>query len=257
MIELGCNFSVELLDLLDQKRALVDWIKLANEHLYNEQYNAIKTLKPGLFHIVPNVLSNGHLDGWNIDRINKAISDCCSPHVGVHLYARKDTLKGEVTRESLKTLTLHKISQWKQKIKSPYLIENMPITCLAEGYEHLADPEFLREICNEGNIGLLLDLSHLKISAWYRGESEESYLERLPLELVREIHVNGPSIKGTDYLDTHMAMRKEDFDFLDYTLSFTKPKIVTLEYGSQRNDETNQQLLEVQLIQLREILAKY
>lgn len=197
MIELGCNYSKELIELIEGEEVEVNWIKLANEVLYDTQFKAIKSIRSGLFHIVPYVLSNRHLEGWNLERINKAIRECKSPHVGVHLRAKENDINGVVNREVLKEIIISKTIENKRQIETKYLVENMPITCLPEDYKVLADPGFIKEICEEAGIGLLLDISHLKISAWYRGETEKSYLKKLPLNLVKEIHVNGPRLIDT------------------------------------------------------------
>lgn len=158
----------------------------------------------------------------------------------------------------IKEKTLSKIRDGKREIKSTYLIENMPITCLLEGYKILADPEFIKQICEAADIGLLLDLSHLKISSWYRGESEKSYLKKLPLNLVKEIHVNGPRLIGNEYYDSHLEMREEDYLLLEEVLSLTQPRIVTLEYGGPRKDniEADINLLETQLLKLQKIISR-
>ncbi|MTI66983.1 MAG: DUF692 family protein [Firmicutes bacterium] len=258
MIQLGCNYSQELIELIRKEKVDVSWIKLANEVLYDAQFKEIQFIRPGLFHIVPYVLSNTNLHGWSLEKVNKAVSECKSPHVGVHLRASKGDIKGIITREVLKEKTLSKIREGKREINSTYLVENMPITCLPEKYEVLADPEFIKEICEVADIGLLLDLSHLKISAWYRGESEISYLKKLPLNLVKEIHVNGPRLIKNEYYDSHLEMRKEDYTFLKEVLSLTQPRIVTLEYGGTRKDniDTDINLIETQLRKLQKIISR-
>lgn len=258
MIQIGCNYSQELVELIIKEKVEISWIKLANEVLYDTQFEAIKTIRPGLFHIVPYVLSKQCHRNWDLERINKAIIECKSPHVGVHLRANENDIKGVITRRVLKEKTLAKIREGKRDIKSTYLVENMPITCLPKEYKILADPEFINEICEEAGIGLLLDISHLKISAWYRGESEKSYLRKLPLSLVKEIHISGPRMIESKYYDSHLDMRSEDYTFLEEVLSLTKPSIVTLEYGGPRNDniETDINILQLQLEKLVNIIKK-
>lgn len=256
MIQLGCNYSEELIELIKRQEVEVNWIKLANENLYDSQFKTIDFMRPALFHIVPYVLGNKYPQGWNLEKVNKAIKECKSPHVGVHLRANEYDIDGIINKKTLKEKTLSKIEKDKKLIESTYLIENMPITCLPNDYKTLADPEFLKEICEEAGISLLLDVSHLKISAWYRGETEKSYLKKLPLNLVKEIHINGPRIIENEYYDSHLEMREEDYAFLYEVLSLTQPSIVTLEYGGIRNDgiKTDINLLQTQLEKLVDII---
>ena len=256
MLELGCNYSEQLIELIKREAVDLNWIKLSNETLYDDQFKAIQSIRPGLFHMVPYVLSDKQLKGWSLERLNKSIGECKSPHVGVHLRANENDIEGIINRNVLKEKTLSKINEGKRLIESMYLIENMPVTCLPDDYKTLADPEFIKEICEEAGIGLLLDVSHLKISAWYRGEDEKTYLSKLPLNLVKEVHINGPRLIANEYYDSHLEMREEDYEFLYEVLSLTDPSIVTLEYGGIRNDgiETDINLLQRQLEKLANII---
>lgn len=254
MIQLGCNYSKELIELIKVNKVELDWIKLSTEDSYDSEINIIKPLKKGLFHIVPYVFSNAYHKGWDLKKVNHAIRECQSPHVGVHLRANKEDLQNMNSSQELKREAILKILEGKRKINCTYLIENMPITCLQDKCKCLADPEFIYEVCQEAEIGLLLDLSHLKISAWYRGESEISYLKKLPLNLVKEIHINGPRKNEDGYHDAHQEMREEDYTFLEKVISLTNPNIITLEYGSSKDNGTDIGLLEKQLVRLHKIL---
>lgn len=257
MIELGCNYSLELMKLLNDERVKVDWVKLAKELRYKEQFKAVNSIRPILFHMVPRATSDKFSEGWNYDNLNKAIEECQSPHVASHLLASRDNYKEAITREILKEDVVEKLIHKKRNIKTALLIENMPQNYLPKGYEHFAEPEMIAEICDEAGVGLLLDLAHLKVSAWYRGESELEYLKRLPLHLVKEIHVSGPRKTDSGYYDVHQNMREEDFEFLESVLSLTNPCIVTLEYGGEGEDykdSSDIKLLQSQLTRLARLL---
>lgn len=259
MIQLGCNYSPELMELISNNKVEIDWIKLANEKLYDRQFKAIDSIKPILFHMVPRVMSNKDIEGWSIEKTNIAIKECKSPHVASHFRANSDDINGPVSRDVLKEKAKELLFNKKENTHSELLIENMPINRLPSGYEYLAEPEMIKEICEETEVGLLLDLAHLKISAWYRKESEIDYLKRLPLNLIKEIHVSAPRKKGKEYYDVHQNMSEEDFEFLKTVLSLTKPRIVTLEYGGEGEeykDRSNIKLLHSQLTRLKKIIRE-
>lgn len=257
MIELGCNYSPELMELLNKKKVKIDWIKLSKELRYKEQFIAVNFTKPILFHMVPRATSDIFQEGWNYEKINMAIEECQSPFVAVHLLASQDDRNESLTRETLKEKVIEKLIQKKENINTELLIENMPTNYLPKGYEYFTEPEMITEICDETGIGLLLDLAHLKISAWYREESELEYLKRLPLNLVKEIHVSGPRKKDSGYYDVHQNMREEDFAFLETVLSLTNPRIVTLEYGGEGDEckeKSDIELLRIQLTRLARLI---
>lgn len=247
MIQIGCNYSKELIELLKEEAVEVDWVKLANENCYDEQFKHVAGIKPCLFHIVPCVLNDTHLPGWHIDRVNQSINDCQSPHVGVHLRGNLNF----TDRDLIKKHVVHKIKEWKKVIDCEYLIENMPLNRLPNEQHILTEPSFIKAVCEEAEIGLLLDISHLKVSAHYLGMTENEYLHKLPLDLVREIHVNGPRKNSEGYFDAHESMREEDFIFLKAVLDITNPRIVTLEYGGDEKKDTSKIVLADQLIKIK------
>ena len=75
------------------------------------------------------------------------------------------------------------------------------------------------------------------------------------MELLDKKQVEIDWIKISDSSrDAHLNMRKEDFAFLETALSFTNPRIVTLEYGSEEK-RCDIELLNHQLNCLRQILG--
>jgi uncharacterized protein (UPF0276 family) len=248
MIQIGCNYSHELIELLKEEAIEIDWIKLANEHSYDDQFQHVDGIRPCLFHIVPCTLSHKHLNGWNINRVNQSIHECKSPHVGVHFRGALDNYNN---RELIKKYVVKKIREWKSIVKCEYLIENMALNRLPSEQHILTEPSFIKEVCEEAEIGLLLDISHLKVSAYYLGMTENEYLHKLPLYLVREIHVNGPRKNSDGYFDAHESMRKEDYTFLEEVLKVTKPRIVTLEYGGDEEKKTCSAILTDQLSKIK------
>jgi uncharacterized protein (UPF0276 family) len=258
MTQIGCNYSAELMTLLRQNKVDIDWIKIGNLELFDNQFNDVNGVRPILLHGLPQVLSRSFPVGWNNQRINQALSDCKSPHVGLHLFTREDDVDGTPNKSTLIHRIIEYIQKGKSEINCTYLIENMPLYCLPQSFQFLADPEVISEICKSADVGLLLDLSHLKISAWNRDETENSYLLKLPLDRVKEIHINGPRSICDKYYDMHLDMREEDYNFLGSALAITNPSIITLEYGGLRNDgiKTEGDLLNLQLNRLAGILKR-
>ncbi|MEZ5478498.1 MAG: DUF692 domain-containing protein [Thiolinea sp.] len=64
---------------------------------------------------------------------------------------------------------------------------------------------FVTAVLEQADCGLLLDVNNIYVSARNHGFSALTYLEALPLQRVREIHLAGYSDRGTHLLDTHSA----------------------------------------------------
>ena len=57
----------------------------------------------------------------------------------------------------------------------------------------------------------------------------------LPLEKVRQIHLNRPGWREGRLVDSHQMLEDEDYALLEFILKRTQPWAVTLEYN-QRED---------------------
>jgi hypothetical protein len=97
------------------------------------------------------------------------------------------------------------------------------------------EPDRIARLLNETGAGLLLDITHAKVTAQYREWDVRAYLAELPLNSVREIHVTGLGVdrEGAPY-DAHGPMDETDFALLEWAIERTDPAIVTLEYGGPK-----------------------
>ncbi|TFE19379.1 DUF692 family multinuclear iron-containing protein [Cohnella luojiensis] len=89
---------------------------------------------------------------------------------------------------------LNGVLKWKREIDADLLIENVPYYGFRGTLRSATDSEVITKICSEADVGLMLDLAHLRVAAWHRKEDVEEYLKRMPLERVSEIHVCGPAL---------------------------------------------------------------
>ncbi|HPH96300.1 MAG TPA: DUF692 family protein [Anaerolineaceae bacterium] len=133
------------------------------------------------------------------------------------------------------------------RLDLPVLIENLDYNP-GGAYETVCQPDFIRRVLAEAPVFLLLDLAHARISAEAQGLAVREYLERLPLEKVRQVHVNRPQRHAQRLWDAHEAMQEEDYGLLAWVLDRAQPWAVTLEYNK---DET---LILEQTGRLRQVL---
>lgn len=115
----------------------------------------------------------------------------------------------------------------------PLILENMP--CSHPRHQLEIDPQITSEILEATGCGLLLDLGHARVGAQYLGLAPQDYLDLLPLDKVRQIHVSGPRTRGDRLYDAHEALMQEDYALLEWTLARTDPQVVTLEYFRDRD----------------------
>ena len=258
MAQIACNYSPQLVALLRDGCAEVEWIKLSRWDVFAAELAVARPLRPVLLHVLPRAGLRS-LDGlpWTWEEVNAATSACGSPHVALHLASRTtDWERPSSDAEVLERLVAG-TQAFAEMLDAPLLVENVPFYTTGDTLLRPAsDPAVISAVCERTGVGLLLDLAHARIAAHNRGEDVYAYLSGLPLNRVREIHVSGPAPDRSGVLqDEHQEMGEVDYALLDWTLERTHPLIVTLEYGGTgphfewRSDLPT---LERQLTRLRE-----
>ena len=119
----------------------------------------------------------------------------------------------------------------KQRFDRPVILENPPQYFEIPG-STMSHVDFISEFFRRCDCGLLLDLTHLIVSA--KNTSFDPYwaIQRLPLERVVELHISGFSVQGGVAWDDH-ALEADDeaFALLEKVVERGRPKAVTFEYN--------------------------
>jgi hypothetical protein len=214
----------------------VDYIKSGAFGDFDRHFKTMRSLKPVLLHGLGYHENSGMEDIGivDFDRANTIITGCGSPHYALHLAIRNVDLPPSQSDDAIYSRMYERIQCFKKNIPVPLLLENIADTPQEIAlYDHFpfADPEKINKVVHDNGVNLLLDLTHAKITALYRDWDIYGYLRALPLNRVKEIHVNG---SGHDLLgfpdDTHNAMEDADYALLDWVLTYANPEIITLEY---------------------------
>ncbi len=138
------------------------------------------------------------------------------------------------------------VRRLKQWAPLPVILENMPNSHVRHRLE--VDPRITSEILEAAGCDLLLDLAHARVGAQYFNQSPTDYLQQLPLDKVRQIHLSGPRTRAGRLYDAHEPMSEEDYALLEWTLNRVDPDVVTLEYFRDRES------LQIQLERISSIL---
>lgn len=90
----------------------------------------------------------------------------------------------------------------RERLGRPFLLEN--VSSYVE-YEASSMPEweFLAEVARRADVGILLDVNNVIVSAKNHGFSPQAYVDALPPERVMQIHLAGHSDYGTHAIDDH------------------------------------------------------
>ncbi len=255
----GCNLSNSLLSLLNKDPEFCDFIKIGDFGPTREFMSKAYIYKPLLIHGFGwfECLGMHDLSKVNFEYMNQRLLNFESPHLGVHALIYDTDVdatqrhRGATQGESQLELSLfnHMVSigrLFKAKLEVPLLIENMdysPYYSYPVTHPITASPDFIRKLCEAIDCGFLLDIAHAKVSAYHLNISLESYLDRLPLDRVVEIHASSPSYTQTEgYIDKHLCLEAAEYDCIQKLLTHPKMitsqgilkslRIMTLEYGT-------------------------
>ncbi len=195
--------------------AQVDWFEVISENFMIRGGRPLAVLEraraqaPLVLHGVS--LSLGSTDPLNnaylhdlqmlVHRFEPAwVSDhLCWGSIGGH-YAH-DLLPLPYTEEAL-TQVVERVQLVQDRLGRQILIENVS-SYLTFSHSAMPEWEFLAEIAEQADCGILLDVNNIYVSATNHGFIPEVYLAAMPKERIGQIHLAGHSNKGAYLLDTH------------------------------------------------------
>jgi uncharacterized protein (UPF0276 family) len=137
------------------------------------------------------------------DRVNPEwVSDhlCWGSHGGNYSH---DLLPVPYTRETLR-LVVDKVREIQDILGRRFFLEN-PSTYLTFCNSHYTEWDFLAELAERADCGLLLDVNNIFVSACNHGFDPLVYLDGIDGDRVVQIHLAGHTDKGNIRLDTHDA----------------------------------------------------
>lgn len=120
------------------------------------------------------------------------------------------------------------------------MLENTPDNLIERRFyklEPYVNSKQISRLIYDTDVSLLLDITHAKIAAKFNGWNILEYIESLPLERVKEIHINGCEKNRNMFIDSHNKMEKEDYLLLEWVLKRTNPEIISLEYSGRKGEK--------------------
>ncbi len=193
----------------------VPWFEVLTDNYLGEGGQPLVYLErvraeyPVTFHGVG--MSLGSCEPLNLDYLGKVkalaqriqpawISDhlCWSASGGHYSH---DLLPLPYTKEAIRHMAT-RIAQAQDVLGCRLVVENV------SGYVSFADSEmseweFLVAVVEQADCDILLDINNIYVSACNHGFDAEHYLNAIPKQRVREMHLAGYEDQGTHLLDTH------------------------------------------------------
>ena len=240
-MEFAINFSPQAAQLYADRKIHVDRFKCPD---WPDMIEEARALAPVYVHFP---LAAGALSGraGDLGAVDAMARDTGTPFVNYHLvaYARDfpgtppETTDPHVT-EIVTRRTVAEIGRAVERFGADRVIlENIPFFTPAGKYMRPSvEPAVLRKAIDETGCGFLLDVSHARIAAHYLGVDPYTYVESLPVDRLRELHLTGVDWVDGTLLD-HMGLADEDVAWAQWAVDriaagdWARPAIVAFEYG--------------------------
>lgn len=156
------------------------------------------------------------------------------------------------TRGALRVIAEH-AREVAERCEKPILLENVTSYVRLEG--ELSETDFLNELCEQANCGLLLDVTNLFINSRNHGFDPVAWLHELEPKRIQQLHIVGYAREGNRYTDTHSAPVQEELvELAKEVVSYAPVDSVILE-----RDEDIPQIaeLEAEVVKLERIIGRH
>lgn len=200
---------------LDEPRPRVEWIEAVSENFMADGGRPIAVLEkarremPVALHGVS--LSIGAIEPLNRDYLRRlkvlidgieptTVSDhlCWGRHGSRYVH---DLLPLPYTEEALSHVAA-RVREVQDFLGRQLLLENIS-SYVAFRASSVTEWEFIAELSERADCGILLDINNVHVSAHNHGFDARDYLEGIPTDRVAQFHLAGHSRSGEALIDTH------------------------------------------------------
>jgi uncharacterized protein (UPF0276 family) len=112
-----------------------------------------------------------------------------------------DLLPLPLTREAVRHVA-DRVRRVQDLLGRPFALENAS-SYLSFGSSEMPEWEFVSEVAEKADCGLLLDVNNVFVSAYNHGFDPKAYIDAVPADRVVQMHLAGHTDKGAYLLDTH------------------------------------------------------
>lgn len=152
------------------------------------------------------------------------------------------------TRETLRVISDH-ARELSDQCAKPLILENITSHLRMEG--EMRETDFLNELCDSADCGLLLDVTNLYINGRNHGFDPIGWLKQINPERIVQLHIVGYSHRDGGWHDSHSEPIQDDLlDLLREVLDYAPVQAVILERDdpAPRPDEIAAELRKLEAV---------
>jgi uncharacterized protein (UPF0276 family) len=156
------------------------------------------------------------------------------------------------TRESVKVIADH-AREVAARCRKPILLENITSYLPMKG--ELSEPDFLNELCDRADCGLLLDVTNFFINSRNHGFDPIAWLHEIEARRIQQLHIVGYSREAGRYTDGHaQPVQEELIELASAVVEYAPVQSVVLE----RDDNfPSRAELETEIAKLERIAGRH
>ncbi len=267
-MKLAVNYSHPLVDLLNSEQVALDLLKCP---AWPDLVTKALAVRPAYIHFPlqvgsgrGEVIDTETKQPVNWDKIETLLTQTKTPLVNVHLLQSAADFP-QIPRESDAPAHVEMLTEAFLRDLDVVIRRFGREMVIAENIHHgygqnmrpAIFPEVIYRVVEEAGCGFLLDISHARLAARHWGVDAKTYINALPVQHIREIHVTGIQYFNDDWvervrqsgMDTaviqpyigqfmdHLPMTDADWDFFAWALgqieagTWQEPWVLSFEYG--------------------------
>ena len=228
------------------ERPEVDFFEVISENFMVEggkpRYHLARVLES--YRLVQHGVSLGiagpeALDREYLKRLKRLLAEVKSPWVsdhfcwsgagGAHLH---DLLPIPYTKQAVERV-VERARQVQDVLEVRFALENTSSYLTFES-STLSEWEFIAEIAERADIGLLFDVNNVYVSAYNHGFDPYDFVEHVPHERIVQIHLAGHTNLGAYIIDTHRGEVSDPvWDLYRRTIELTGPVSTLIEWDDE------------------------
>ncbi|MFO0578435.1 MAG: DUF692 domain-containing protein [Polyangia bacterium] len=166
---------------------------------------------PAISHSVSlNIGGLDPLDGELLDRTAALCEELDAPFFSDHLCYSSvrgqpvhDLLPLPFTTEAIEHVAA-RVKECERRVGRPLVLENATFYSHMPGAE-MDEAEFLRRTLAAADCGLLLDVNNVYVNSRNHGFDARAFIDSMPLERVRQLHLAGHTHQDGVIIDTHIG----------------------------------------------------
>ncbi len=203
--------------VLRERPKSIDWFEIISENFMDGHGGYFEFLADlhADYRIVPHgvSLSIGSTDPLNVEylkKLKRLADHIDAPYVSDHVcwtgvggHNTHDLLPVPYTDGALKHMVA-RAREVQGRLERPLVLEN-PSSYVAFKDSVMPEWEFMARLAEEADIGILLDVNNIYVSAFNHGFDARTYIDAIPVSRIRQIHLAGHENCGTHIIDTHDA----------------------------------------------------